>query len=368
MSANAAASTSPRRVLVVDDSAFMRRLISEMINSDPDFTVAGTARDGIDALAQVATLAADIVTLDIAMPALDGLETLRRIMADAPRPVVVLSAGGTRNGHDVALRALELGAITFVQKPSGPISLDLATVRESLLSALRDAAAANVTPVRTGGAGALALSAAPRTLTAGVRGVRARNLVVIAASTGGPRALARLIPALPATLEAAVLVVQHLPAGFTRSLAEQLDRASALRVGQAAHGEPIHAGRVYFAPAGLHMRVAGVPGAAHIALDDAPLLWSVRPAADHLFSSAAASFGAAVAGVVLSGMGRDGANGLAAVSAAGGTPLVQDRASSVIYGMPQAALNAAAAAAVVPLDQLAQAVSDAIRFPAAARG
>lgn len=361
---SASTPASRRRVLVVDDSAFMRRLISEMINSDADFVVAGTARDGMDALAQLATLQPDLITLDIAMPQLDGLETLTRIMADSARPVVVLSAGGTRNGHDVALRALELGAITFVQKPSGPISLDLATVRDSLLAALRNASAANIVPVLAGRVGAPNGTRAPRPAAA----PHAQHLVVIAASTGGPRALARLIPALAATLDAAVLVVQHLPVGFTRSLTERLDRVSALPVTEAVHGEPIHAGHVYFAPAGWHMRVAGAAGAASIALDDDPLLWSVRPAADHLFSSAAVCFGAAVAGVVLSGMGRDGAAGLASVRAAGGTALVQDRATSVIYGMPQAALNAAGAAAVVPLDRMPQAISNAIHALAAARG
>ena len=261
-------------VLVVDDSAFMRKLVSELVDGSGEFRVVGTARNGLDALQRIQSLEPDIVTLDIEMPELDGLGALERIMRDSPRPVVMLTAA-SGDGDDMALRALERGAVEFVRKPSGPISLDLAVIRDELLVALRAAAQVNLAGVhRT----PLPSSAGATSRRPG--GAAGRCVLAIAASTGGPRALAELVPALPATLDASVLIVQHMPPGFTQTLAERLDALSALDVREAVQGETIAPGRVYVAPGGLHMRVQNVAHSRVIVLDDSPPLWGVRPSAD----------------------------------------------------------------------------------------
>ena len=336
-------------VLVVDDSAFMRRVIGEIIDGSPEFRVVGRARNGHDALRQIHALAPDIVTLDVEMPELDGVETLGYIMSETPRAVVMLSAAATQGGVDLTLRCLELGAVDFVRKPTGVGSRDLSTVSATLIDALRAATEVNLQGVQ--------LLARPRFVTPAPV-VRSRSdatiAVAIASSTGGPRALAEVIPALPGDLLAAVLVVQHMPPGFTRSLANRIDGMSELRVTEAEHGEPVVVNRVYLAPGGLHMRVVSSgPGAWTIALDDGPAMHGVRPSADRLFESVAEQFGPSSIGVVLTGMGKDGAEGLRAIRAAGGAGIVQDRATSTIYGMPQAALKRAGAEMIVGLPSVA---------------
>jgi two-component system chemotaxis response regulator CheB len=333
----------------VDDSAFMRRLIGQIVEASPDFHVVGTARNGLDALRQIHALNPQIVTLDVEMPELDGLQTLGYIMSETPRAVVMLTAATSQTGVDLALRCLEIGAVDFVKKPSGPISLDLETIGETLLTALRAATHVNL--------GGVKLLARPRFLTPAPRSANnpgANWGVAIAASTGGPRALAEVIPHLPGDLGAAVFVVQHMPAGFTRSLASRLDSMSRLRVSEAHEGEPIEVNRVYLAPGGLHMRVrTGLSGGRHILLDDGPTIWGVRPAADPLFLSVAEEFGRQSVGVVLTGMGRDGSEGLRAIRTVGGASVVQDRATSTIYGMPQAALQRAGADRISALEAVA---------------
>ena len=347
------APAAPHTVLVVDDSAFMRKVISEMIAASTEFRVVGTARNGLDALKQIHALEPDIVTLDVEMPELDGLQALGYIMSETPRPVVMLSAAGGGPGDALTIRALELGAVDFVRKPSGPISLDVATVRDQLLDALRAA-----TLVNLGGVGMLARPRLAPT-AAGRRVPRAAavtHVVAIAASTGGPRALAEVIPALPRDLEAAVLVVQHMPKGFTRSLADRLDLLSHLRVVEASHGQLVEPNCVYLAPGGQHMRVERDGDDVCLALDDGAPIWGVRPSADPLFRSVAREFGRRAVGVVLTGMGRDGAEGLRAMREAGGGAVVQDRETSTIFGMPHAAFVAAGADHVAPLGGVADAV------------
>jgi two-component system chemotaxis response regulator CheB len=339
-------------VLVVDDSAFMRRLIAQIVDGSQEFRVVGTARNGHDALKQIHALDPQIVTLDVEMPELDGVQTLGYIMSETPRPVVMLSAAATEGGVDLTLRCLELGAVDFVRKPSGPISLDLATVSETLIGALRAA-----TEVNLGGVQLLARPRFVETSAPVAHPSGAVAAVAIASSTGGPRALAEVIPSLPADLEAAVFIVQHMPAGFTRSLAARLDLMSRLRVAEAVDGEAVETNRVYLAPGGRHMRVvAGARGTHCIALDDSPAMWGVRPAADPLFSSVAHHFGRSAVGVVLTGMGRDGAEGLRTIRSAGGMGIVQDQATSTIYGMPQAALQRAGAERVASLGEIAPAI------------
>jgi two-component system chemotaxis response regulator CheB len=348
-----------RRVLVVDDSAFMRRMVSEVVASSGEFEVIGTARDGDDALRQIHALNPDIVTLDIEMPGLNGLETLGYIMSEVPRPVVMLSAGGPDGGVEVTLRALELGAVDFVRKPSGPISLDFERVRDDLLDALRAAACTNLRGVNV-----LARSARASATNASANRTRALSqatqVVCVAASTGGPAALTQIIPRLPRDLNAAVLIVQHMPRGFTRSLAQRLHNLGPLGVCEATHGMRVLGGHVYVAPGGAHMRLYHDGSGAQIELGDGPTEWGVRPAADPLFVSAAALFGAAAIGVVLTGMGRDGAEGLRVMRTAGAIGIVQDHDSAVIPAMPTAALKHAGADYVVPLHALANAIAVAV--------
>ncbi|MFI5230291.1 MAG: chemotaxis response regulator protein-glutamate methylesterase [Gemmatimonadales bacterium] len=348
-------SSSPRRVLVVDDSAFMRRMTSQIIDESGEFIVAGTARNGYEALKQVHALEPEIVTLDVDMPELDGLSALGYIMSETPRPVVMLSAGTTASGQTATLRALELGAVDFVLKPSGSISLDLPLIASRLLDALRAAAAANpaglrmlTRPAATDGSERLAIASS------------ATNVVVVASSTGGPRALAAIVPRLPRTLPAAVLVVQHMPPGFTKSLAQRLDLVSPIRVDEAQDGESVMHGRVYIAPGGSHMTVRDDGAGPVISLEQTPPLWGVRPAADLLFRSAADLFGASTVAVVLTGMGRDGADGTRAVRVAGGRALIQDRETATIFGMPQAARAVAGADRVASLGDISAAITDLV--------
>jgi two-component system chemotaxis response regulator CheB len=341
-----------RSVLVVDDSAFMRRVVSELVDECTGFRTTATARDGTEALRLVRTLAPDVVTLDVAMPDMDGLQVLEAIMHESPRPVVVLSGLGEPG---LALRALELGAVEFVPKPSGPISLDVVAVRERLHQALQAAAVADVSQLRaTEARGATSVRASERHAFAS-------RLVCVASSTGGPHALTQILPQLPRGLGAAVLIAQHMPPGFTESLARRLAARCALPVQEAVDGAAVLDEHVYIAPGGRHLRVArDAAGVPRLALDDGATRWGVRPSADILFASAANAFVASSVGVVLTGMGRDGAEGLRTLRAHGGGALVQSRETTVVPGMPDAALAHAGADAVVPLAAMASALVDAV--------
>jgi two-component system chemotaxis response regulator CheB len=342
-------------VLVVDDSAFMRRLITEIVESRPDFLVVGTARDGADAVAKVRALRPDIVTLDIEMPGVDGLTALAEIMSEMPRPVVMLSAAGSGSDNSLTIRALELGAVDFVRKPSGPVSIDLVAVRAELMRALTAAALVRVPHAMT----ALRIERAGETSAREpARTDPAREIVVVAASTGGPKALSEMVASLPAGINAAVLVVQHMPEDFLHSFAKRLAQIGSLPVTVGSSGEVVISGRIYLAPGDRHMSVLMSNGLPRLSIDKGPAVCGVRPSADPLFRSAAHAFGENVVGVVLTGMGRDGSEGLRAVRAAGGGAIVQDRASCIIYGMPRSALALAGADRVVAPRLVGAAVAD----------
>ena len=333
----------------------MRKLVSEILSTSGEFRVVGTARHGLDALKQIHALDPDIVTLDVEMPELDGLQALGYIMSETPRPVVMLSALDSPNGGALTIRALELGAVDFVHKPSGAARDSIDLLGSRLLDALRAATCVNLRGVPVLARPSLVERRAGRTVPDA-----ATNAVAIAASTGGPRALAELIPRLPTGLDAAVLVVQHMPAGFTASLATRLNALSRLPVSEAKAGDRIDHGRVYVAPGGFHMRVVDVDGIPRVALEQTPPIWGVRPSADPLFRSAALRFGASLVGVVLTGMGRDGAEGLRVIRDRGGYAIVQDRGTSIVYGMPQAALTTAGADRMLPLGDIAAEIAGAV--------
>lgn len=339
-------------MLVVDDSAFMRKVIVEMVGSVDGFGVAGTARHGLDAIEKIAELDPDIVTLDVDMPELDGIQTLGYIMSECPRPVIMLSGARARDGVDPVIRALELGAVDFVRKPSGPISLDLDVARTRLHQALHAAREWNLDGVPMLARPALA---APLTWPPPTSG--ATRVICVAASTGGPRALCDVVPRFPAGLDAAVVVVQHMPAGFTRSLAQRLDNLSPLAVREAEDGAPLVHGEVLLAAGGRHLRLAEGQRGVVVRLDDTAPVWGVRPAADPCFKDAARLFGPNATAVVLTGMGRDGADGARAILDAGGDAIAQDQATSVIYGMPHAAVTIGGVSRVLPLGDIARAAS-----------
>ena len=341
-----------KSVLVVDDSAFMRSLIAEIVELRSDYSVIGMAADGVEALEMVRVLAPDIVTLDIAMPQMDGLAALARIMDEMPRPVIVISAAGSSDLNASAVRALELGAVDFVRKPSGPVSIDLLAVREEVMRAL------DIASIVSFGKPDVTERPTPSERQAPAREEgAATRVVVIAASTGGPRALSEVVSRLPAELDAAVVIVQHMPADFVPTLAARLGQLSRMGVAVARDGEPLRVGRIYVAPGDAQVRIRPGRDSATIKFDAADPLSGARPTADPLFRSAAAVFKRNVVGVVLSGMGRDGAEGLRTIRGAGGAAIVQDRASSIIYGMPAAALAAAGADKVLPAREIAAAIA-----------
>jgi two-component system chemotaxis response regulator CheB len=350
-----------RRVLVVDDSAFMRRVLRDLIDAVPGFVTCGAVRDAEAARAAILEQEPDLVTLDVELPGVDGLAVLEWIMREAPRPVVMVSGAATTLGVDTVLRALELGAVEFVRKPSGPISLDLATVAEALARALQGAAASRVSARSS----ASVLSRTARTSP----GTAPRETVVaIAASTGGPAALSTVLAALPATLEAAVVIVQHMPVGFTRPFADRLARVAPLPVREAGEHERVVPGTVWLAPAGWHLAVErAADGALTARRSDAPPRVGVRPSADVLFESVASAVGAGAIGVVLTGMGEDGAAGLRAIHHVGGQCLAQDAASAVVDGMPAAARRTVPCDAVVTLEEMAHAIVTAVHRARGAR-
>jgi len=267
-------------VLVADDSAFMRKVVSDLIEADAEIMVVGTARNGSDCIQKARSLRPDVITLDVEMPVMDGLAALPTLATELGIPVVMLSSL-TQAGTDVTIRALSLGAVDFVPKPSGAISLDIASVRDDLVRKIRAAAAISAGRVRALARDLRTMSTAPTRPS--VARAAARNVVVIGTSTGGPRALTQVIPWLPPNLPAGVLIVQHMPAGFTRSLAERLNDMSRIKVAEAQGGETIAEGEALIAAGGRHMLVTA-DGA--LALDDSPPMHGVRPAVDVTMNSA----------------------------------------------------------------------------------
>lgn len=334
---------NPIRVLVVDDSATARTVIRQHLNADPDIEVIGTAADGLEALNQVKLLHPDVVTLDIMMPRMDGLIALRRIMSEAPTPVIMVSVL-SREGGQITIKALELGAVDFVLKRLASGATPLGGMMEDLIEKVKAAATANITqqqppaprPPRP----------APAEPDAGWRD----RVVIIGSSTGGPQALRTLLLGLPADMPVPLLIVQHMPAWFTGSLAESLNSITPFRVLEARAGMEMQPGTVLVAPGDYHtlFNQSGT-----IRLSKAAREGGLRPSINIALQSAAEVFGANTLGVILTGMGSDGTRGARLVKSAGGDIIAQDKASSVIYGMPRAVADSGLADKVLPLQSIA---------------
>lgn len=333
------------RVLVVDDSAYMRYVLRNHLNADPGIEVIDTARDGLDALEKIAALNPDVVTLDLEMPRMDGFATLKRIMSASPMPVIILSSH-TREGADSTIRALRLGAVDFVPKPIQGV-LDLQAVCEDLLTKIKHVAGLQVSKLCVSEKKPSGIRS--RTGTANLRS-DSREVVVIGTSTGGPRALHEVVPHLPQSLPAGVLIVQHMPAAFTKSLAMRLDEISALKVKEAEPGDVVRAGLALVAPGNYHMTVSS---GGLIELNQEPPQHGVRPSVDVTMESVAAVYGASAIGVVMTGMGSDGTRGARLIKHAGGKVIAEDESTCVIYGMPRSVIEAGIADRVTPLEKIA---------------
>ena len=354
-----APSRPPIRVLVVDDSAFMRTALSRMIASEPDLNVVGTAASGSEALGQIASLDPDIVTLDVQMPGLDGLETLRRIMAQSPRPVIMVSSV-TEKDADLTFEALGAGAFDYVPKQLSSTSLDILHIQPDLIAKIRAAARA-----RSSYSAGTLRKKPPRFSESECRNTLSTPAAIIAlgTSTGGPKALQEILPRLPRDLSVPILIVQHMPLGFTAPFAQRLNALCSVTVHEAAHREPVQPGVIYIAPAGKHMTVERPSDSlTWICLDTQPENSLHMPSVDILMKSVAKSFGNSAMGVIMTGMGSDGADGMKAIHRAGGLTVGQDEASCIVYGMPRACAESGVLNRLVPLSQIPAQILQATNY------
>lgn len=343
------------RVLIADDSSLMRAALSRMIESDRELQIVGYAVDGVDVVEQTKVLGPDVITLDIEMPRANGLEALTRIMADSPRPVIMLSSL-TREGAKSTFDALERGAFDFILKPGAEAARGILDIQEELLAKIKSAAQApwppSVLPARKAPARAVPhLSAQIKTTPA---------IVAIGTSTGGPKALQEVLSQLPAELPTGVLIVQHMPIGFTAQFADRLNHLCPVAVHEVKGEETIEPGTVYIAPAGLHMTVIRNGTHYHTQLSKTPAGTLHTPSVDVLMHSVADVYGSHAMGVILTGMGADGAKGMKAIRDAGGWTIGQDAESCAVYGMPRSAAEINALSRVAPLSHIATEIISAL--------
>lgn len=335
------------KVLVVDDSALMRKIVSDIFAADPRFTVVALARDGVDALEKLLKFKPDLVTLDVEMPRLDGLQTLKEIIRIHQVPVIMLSSL-TKRGSQVTVEALSLEAVDFIAKQDLSCLDGKAALQKELL--LKAAAAVQMN------AQAAFLPFKPPNMVAKSAAARplAVKAVAIGASTGGPRALEAVLLSLPGNLPATIFITQHMPPKFTQALAERLDKTAAIRIKEAQHGEPVQTGTAYVAPGDYHLEITADKT---IRLTQAPPVEYVRPSATVMMLSVAAVYGKNSVGVILTGMGKDGAVGMVEIKGQGGHTLAQDEATAVIFSMPWAAIQTGAVERVLPLEKMAGAIT-----------
>lgn len=343
--------TEAIKVLVVDDSLFMRNLISDMLTEEPGITIAGTAQNGLEALKKIAELKPDVVTLDLQMPVMDGQTTLKNIMKENPTPVVMVSAF-TKKDADVTLDCLRNGAVDFVEKPSGPVSMDINAVKDLLIAKVRTAAKAKTKKPAEARTTPNKNIAPSKTI---------KKAVVIGASTGGPSALEEVLAKIPADLPAIILVVQHMPKIFITSLAERLSKNCAISVKEGEEGESPKAGTAYLAPGERHMLVQKKAGNTSITLMDTPPVNGTKPSIDTTMESASAAFGKNTIGVILTGMGSDGKEGMARIKKQGGKTICQDKSTSVVFDMPNSTIKSGNADHILPIGSIADEITKLVQ-------
>jgi two-component system chemotaxis response regulator CheB len=338
------------RVLVVDDSAYVRKVVKEMLSRSPFLEVVGTARDGEEALEMVDRAKPDVVTCDLIMPGTDGIEFIRRQMAAQPVPIVVVSIAADSSAR--VLSALDAGAVDFVQKPTALATDKIFDIAEDLVAKVKAAARAPMARVRQPNTAAAPMTASFR---------NRYDLIVIGVSTGGPQGLKSVIPRLPADFPVPIAIVLHMPVGYTEAYAKRLDDTSALTVVEARDNEPVRPGVVLVAPAGRHLTFVRDPeGTVRTRLDVSPLDTPHRPSVDVLFQPAAEVYGGRVLALVMTGMGDDGRQGSAWIKAKGGGVLTESEETCVVYGMPRSVVEAGLSDASVPLDRLTEALVERI--------
>ena len=342
------------KVLVVDDSLFMRSLISDMLNSEPEIEVIDTAKNGTEAIKKIPKIKPDCITLDLAMPAWDGLTTLKHIMSQHPTPVVILSAH-SKEDASITIECLNAGAVSFVLKPSGELSLDIERIKDQLIKEVKAAARVKVGKIKS------LIAKKPKSPRRKLIGIN--KIVIIGASTGGPQTLEAILSSIPSDFPAPILIAQHMPtSSFTQSLAAHLDNSCPLIVKVAENNEIIQASKVYLAPGGFHMTIEPRPktdatrpvrdedshGVICLSENEAN---SLSPSIDITMKSVARVYNGSAIGIVLSGMGDDGVEGMRAIKEAGGKTIVQDE-SSLIFGMPKAVIEAGYADKVLPMAEM----------------
>ena len=335
------------KLLVVDDSVLMQKILINLLQSDPQISVIGTARDGEEALAKIANLHPDVVTLDIEMPRMNGLTAVRKIMETNPLPVVMISALAQREAQ-LTLKALEFGAVDYVPKPSGPISLNMSTVKDELISKVKTAASANIRRDK------------PKMVkaTAPSKAKTSDKVISIAASTGGPAAVSYILRQIPENTPP-ILIVQHMQKGMTKLFAEGLNQECKIKVKEAEEGDAIQEGLALIAPGGFHMLVTKN---GKIKLTTSPPVNYVRPSADVMMNSVAKTYASKNIGVILTGMGVDGAKGIEAIKKKGGLTIAQDKKTCVVFGMPAAAINTGCVDFVAPLDYIPKEIMNACEY------
>lgn len=335
------------RVLVVDDSALMRKMLSELISRDAGIEVVGTAADPFEAREKLVELRPDVMTLDVEMPRMDGVTFLEKVMQHFPVRTIVISAV-TAEGSSLALKMLELGAVDIIPKPSLDVAGSLKSVSELLVSRVRAACHARLIPK---------LTSIKRIQAASMSGIEATDkIIAIASSTGGTEALKILLAGLPKE-SPGIVIVQHMPPVFTKTYAQVLKRLTPFDVKEAEHGDKVLPGRVLIAPGNFHMELFRAGLVYSVLLHQKPLMHGVRPAGDYLLNSVARYAGANALGVILTGMGRDGADGMVAMKKAGSFNIAQDEATSVVFGMPKEAIARGVVDEVLPIERMAEAVA-----------
>jgi len=354
------------KVVVVDDSAFMRKAISTMLAEDPEIDVVATARDGEEGLELIRKHNPDVVTLDIEMPRMDGLTALRHIMMEMPRPVLMVSSL-TSEGAEATLKALDLGAVDFIPKQLSKVSLDIVKIEASLISKVKIVASRRMMhsrprPALRAPAGAPAVPGAAPSAPAAPRpavlpaGTPRRDVVVIGVSTGGPPAVQKVLTALPENFPASIVIAQHMPQAFTGPFAKRLDGLCRVSVKEAEPGDRLKAGSVFIAPGGRHLLLKQLVSRVDLEISAEPASALYKPSANVLIGSAAEAVGRRALGVILTGMGNDGMEGIRALKQKGGRALAQSDATCVVYGMPKAIVDAGLSDEIVDIDDMAQAI------------